>query len=87
MTDAKGLIIASLVGTGAILTWRGVTHGSLTPRTYAALIVIALILIMLGSFAPDLAAAFGVFIFLAVLLSSSADLESLGRIATVRKGK
>ena len=87
MTDARGTVLAALLVAGAVLTWRGVQAGSLSPRTYAALVVVALMLIMLASFAPALAAAFAVLVAVAVVLSCERDFASLGRIAGLGRGR
>ncbi len=84
--DPKGTIIAALVASAGVLTWKGVSTGTLTPRTYAALIVVTMMLLVLGSFAAELAAAFAILVLVSVLLASPGDIESLGRLA-VRPGR
>ncbi len=81
MNDPPKVIIASILAMGGLLTWRGIRSGTLTPRTYAALIVVALILLLMGTFAPELAAAFAVLALVAVLLSGTRDLEEIRRVA------
>lgn len=85
MTDPKVTILASLIASGGVLTWKGLRAGTLSPRTYAALVVVALMLLILGGFAPELASAFAVLVLVTVLLSSSAELAGLGNLTT--KGK
>lgn len=79
--DPRTTILAALVGTAIVMTYRAVVNeGNVTPRTYGALVVVALMLMILGSFVPDLAAAFAVLVLLAVLLSGAQDLEGLASI-------
>lgn len=78
--ESKGTIVTALLASGGVLTWKGIRTGSLTPRTYAALIVAALMLLILAGFAPDLASAFAVLVFVTVLLSSAGDIATLGTI-------
>lgn len=80
MNDPERLILASLVLTAGILTWRGVRAGSLTPRTYAALGVVAVMLLGLGAFAPALAASFAVLVLVVVMLASQEDLATLVQV-------
>jgi hypothetical protein len=77
MNDPEKMILAMLVLTAGVVTWRGARTGTLTPRTYVAFAVLAFILLALGAFAPALAAAFAVAVFVAVLLSSQEDLVAL----------
>lgn len=77
MDDPEKAILASLVVTAAVLTWRGARTGTLTPRVYAGLAVVAFMLLALGTFAPQLAAAFAVLVLVVVLLSSQEDLQAL----------
>lgn len=83
MNDPDKVILASLLLTGGVLTWRGVREGSLTPRTYAALAVVAVFLLGIGAFAPALGSAFAVLVLVVVLLASSEDIRSL---TTLSKG-
>lgn len=78
--EGKGTILTALVASAGVLTWRGIQTGTLTPRTYAALIVVALMLLVLGGFAPALASAFAVLVLVSVLLSSPADFASLSKL-------
>lgn len=74
--------LVALLGTAGVLTWRGLTGTPLGPQPYVALAVAALFLLIVGNFAPDLAAAFAVLLFLSVLLAGSRGLESLARVGT-----
>lgn len=80
MNAERAIVVALLVSAG-VLTLRGMQSGTLTPRTYAALIVVAFLLLALGSFLPELAAALAILVMVAVLLSGSADLAKLGELA------
>lgn len=72
--------LVALLGTAGVLTWRSIAGMDLGPRPYFALAVVALMLLVVGNFAPDLAAAFAVLLFFAVLVAGSRDLESLARL-------
>jgi len=84
--DPEKVILGTLVLTAAVVTWRGVRSGTLSPRTYAALGVVAFLLLGLGTFAPQLAAAFAVLVLVVVLLSSQADLVALSGLSTGAAG-
>jgi CHASE2 domain-containing sensor protein len=84
--DPDKIILASIALAGGILTWRGVRTGSLTPRTYAGLGVVAVMLLGLGAFAPPLASALAVLVLVVVLLTSQEDIASLVDIGGSRRG-
>jgi CHASE2 domain-containing sensor protein len=84
MRDPERMILAVLVVTGGIVTWRGLRAGKLSPRTYAGLAVLALLLLALGTFVPKFAAAFALLVLVVVLLSSVQDLESLMQVTRIK---
>lgn len=81
------IILASVVLTGGLLTWRGLQAGNISPRTYAALGLVSLVLFGVGSFFPDLAAAIAVLVLVTVLLSEGDQLEALTKLVTPRRRK
>ena len=80
MNNPSGIILASLIVAGAILTVRGLQSAELSPRTYAGLAVVAFFLIILAQFSPELAQAFALLVLVAVLLSGAGDLEGLMKV-------
>lgn len=81
----QATILASLVISAGVLTWRGAQEGTLSPRTYAALAVVAFMLLALGAFLPGLAAAFAVLVAVTVLLSGAESLQTLTLLGARRE--
>lgn len=68
MKDPEKLIVTALTIAAGVVTWRGLREGTLTPLSYVSFVIVAIILLTLGQFVPDLAAAFAILILVALFL-------------------
>lgn len=80
-------IVAALVIAGAILTLKAGREGNITPRLYAGLGVVAVMLLALAMVAEDLATALAVLILVVVLLSSAEEIQGILGLIGVRRSR
>lgn len=81
--NPKGALLATVMLMGGILTARALREGTLSPRTYAGLAIMAVMLFGVSAFSPELATAFGVLALVAMLLGSD-DVQNLVQLLSVK---
>lgn len=82
--ESKSVILGTIVLSAGIVTWQGLQDGNINIRAYAGLTVLAFFLLAIGTFAPDLAAAFGVLVFVTLLLARGESLGKLNRLISAK---